>query len=124
MTRDGKEVVSKCRKCGKSHAPRQCPAFGKMCFDCGKNNHFSNMCLKKKVSAIEKRKSSDINVDYTIDDEPLFLGAVNNKPSNANDNDSKTFVVEQHSIKFKINTGSQVNIFPLSLFLKLNKAKL
>ena len=34
----------KCGKCGHSHLPKQCPAYGKECFKCRKKNHFSKLC--------------------------------------------------------------------------------
>ena len=30
-----------CKYCGRSHAPRQCSAFGKVCRKCGGSNHFA-----------------------------------------------------------------------------------
>ena len=37
-----------CKYCGLDHPPRQCPAYGKICNNCGLRNHFSKMCLQKK----------------------------------------------------------------------------
>ena len=40
----------KCGKCGQSHAakPREiCPAYGAKCYQCGKQNHYGNMCRRK-----------------------------------------------------------------------------
>ena len=30
-----------CRRCGYTHGPANCPAFGEKCHKCGKENHFS-----------------------------------------------------------------------------------
>ena len=30
----------KCKFCGHTHKPRQCPAYGKICHLCGRKNHF------------------------------------------------------------------------------------
>ena len=72
MKRNDKQHEStfKCKYCGKSHAPKQCPAFGKKCHNCGKNNHFFKVCQKKKVFGVEENKTSEHL-------EPLFIGAVN-----------------------------------------------
>ncbi|GFX56314.1 transposon Tf2-9 polyprotein [Trichonephila clavipes] len=35
-----------CKKCGRKHKPRECPAFGKICAKCKKKNHFAAKCLK------------------------------------------------------------------------------
>ncbi len=42
--------LGKCTKCGRHHAPDQCPAQGKKCMKCGKANHFKVMC-RSKVTA-------------------------------------------------------------------------
>ena len=36
-----------CGKCGTSHLPRECPAWGKKCHKCGNKNHFSTQCRSK-----------------------------------------------------------------------------
>jgi hypothetical protein len=33
-----------CPKCGTSHPPRACPAYGRKCKKCGKNGHFEKCC--------------------------------------------------------------------------------
>ena len=38
-------VINNCKYWGKQHKVQQCPAFGKMCRNCGKRNHFENVCL-------------------------------------------------------------------------------
>ena len=42
---------SNCKFCGHSHNKGECPAFGKMCNCCGRNNHFESKCTQtpKKV---------------------------------------------------------------------------
>ncbi len=41
------------------HIPRSCPAYGKICNSCGKNNHFAKCCkadvAKKKVHTVEEQ---------------------------------------------------------------------
>ena len=45
-----------CGKCGTSHPPRECPAWGKKCHKCGNKNHFSTQC-RSKQSGTGNRKS-------------------------------------------------------------------
>ena len=40
-----------CGKCGTSHPPRECPAWGKKCHKCGNKNHFSTQCRSKQSGA-------------------------------------------------------------------------
>ena len=37
-----------CSKCGTSHPPRECPAWGKKYHKCGNKNHFSTQCRSKR----------------------------------------------------------------------------
>ena len=56
----------KCDKCGLIHKPKECPAFGKRCYRCGKDNHYARLCRKtsKKVDEIEYQGDySDIQFD-------------------------------------------------------------
>ena len=36
-----------CGRCGQSHLPRECPAWGKYCHKCGNKNHFSTCCRSR-----------------------------------------------------------------------------
>jgi hypothetical protein len=38
------QQANACDYCGKSHAPRSCPAFGKICTKCGRDNHYAVVC--------------------------------------------------------------------------------
>ena len=37
-----------CFRCGRSHKPMQCPAYGQKCLNCYGLNHFARMCNKAK----------------------------------------------------------------------------
>ena len=47
QSRDNKKG---CHNCGSKHQPKHCPAFGKECYHCKKENHFSNMCRSRQCS--------------------------------------------------------------------------
>ena len=36
-------------KCGQSHSPRECPAWGKKCRKCGNKNHFTTCCRTRDI---------------------------------------------------------------------------
>lgn len=50
-----------CKKCGYRHKKFSCPAFGKKCSNCNKDNHFAKGCPKRQekrnVHAVEKKMS-------------------------------------------------------------------
>ena len=47
-----------CGKCGTSHPPRECPAYGKKCHKCGNKNHFSTQCRSKQSRGGDRRSRS------------------------------------------------------------------
>jgi hypothetical protein len=49
-----------CARCGTSHPPRSCPAYGRKCKKCGKNGHFEKCCWAT-VNAVNA-----VNVGATI----------------------------------------------------------
>ena len=47
-----------CGKCGTSHPPRECPAWGKKCHKCGNKNHFSTQRRSKQSGGGDRRSHS------------------------------------------------------------------
>ena len=47
-----------CGKCGMSHPPRECPAWGKKCHKCGNKNHYSTQCRSKQSRAGNRKPHS------------------------------------------------------------------
>lgn len=68
------EYKSKCRNCGRAHAPRQCKAFRAKCFECGKNGHFAEVCESKGVNKqttgrnYDRVKTETENINQVTDD--------------------------------------------------------
>ena len=44
-----------CGKCGQSHLPRECPAWGKKCHKCGNKNHFTMCCRMRDIEESQDR---------------------------------------------------------------------
>ena len=107
---------SLCKNCGLQHLKKQCPAFGKQCRKCNKLNHFAKCCrgAKRKVEAVEQSESSPKS-------DLMFVGAIdhNKKTELGTDECYTTLDIDGHSVKFKVDTGSQVNILPSSVYKQL-----
>ena len=59
-------VINNCKYCGKQQKIKQSPAFGKMCRNCGKRNHFANVCRlssSKSMHQIEAEAEDDDDND-------------------------------------------------------------
>ncbi|KAF4521525.1 hypothetical protein B566_EDAN012214 [Ephemera danica] len=92
-----------CSFCGRVHARRACPAYGKDCSYCGKKNHFASVCRGKPRKKAVEEVVVEENEVFDIDD--LYIGAVSD--------DGKTpwrtqIVVGKTSIDMKIDSGADV----------------
>lgn len=58
QNRDG-ATNGKCTRCQKNHKPRECPAYGKKCKNCGKVGHFAVGCRVKTVKEISQNKNDN-----------------------------------------------------------------
>ena len=109
-----------CGNCGLAHPRKQCPAYGKQCLKCNKFNHFAKLCrsASRKTDAIEQAEWCEDHSD-SDDGESLFIDAIKNDTEISNNDCYTTLPVEGTPIKFKVDTGSQVNILPVSVYHKL-----
>ena len=66
---DSEDEFKSCKICGLQHPPNRCPAYGEVCFKCGKKNHFSRMCGKyAKKGYTRFTKKSVAELELTDDD--------------------------------------------------------
>ena len=99
--------IQDCRRCGRSHKVRQCPAYGKQCRACGLMNHFSAVCMKRRTNRAvneatyngysDEEDTKDINVDAIDSVACKSVWYVD------------IFVLD-HKVVAKVDTGAQVNI--------------
>lgn len=120
-----------CKYCGTLHKRRKCPAFGKTCLKCNKLNHFASVCLtsQRRIEYTEVRPQAQHESDY----EDFFIGIVeqteyhtdtseeNTKLSDTKDQDWFISLQSNGStIQYKMDTGAQANMLPLSTYHQLN----
>ncbi|CAC5421269.1 unnamed protein product [Mytilus coruscus] len=89
-----------CGKCGTTHERRNCPAYD------------------KNVHGLDEYSSCE------SDGENYFVGAVNRKTEIKENACFSSFKLQGKTVQFKIDTGAQVNILPLSIYKKLSNLKL
>ena len=112
--------TSICRNCGYQHKRDKCPAFGKRCNKCHKFNHFARYCRSSKgVSTLTQKEEEEEHSDA----DELVVGTLNAKQTvEMGVNECfASFRVQDRVIKFKIDTGSQVNVMPLSEYNQMHR---
>lgn len=97
---------TRCRWCGRDTHPRtSCPARSKVCTNCHKKGHFSEVCLSKRVDFVE---APGPNVG--------FLGIVTSPQVNSWEVD---VLIQSEPVRFKIDTGADETVIPPAVFNKL-----
>ncbi len=98
-----KALYCECWNCGYKHEPKKeaCPAIGKMCNKCNKNNHFAGKCRSKhSVKAVADQ------------DEVYRTGS-----SNLDDTQLVTLKLDSGNyLRFQVDTGAQCNVIPFGLY--------
>ena len=114
-----------CSKCNRKHSKTdKCPAQGKQCNKCNKCNHFANKCLSEKVNRVHEVECHHEN-ELETDDE-FVIDCIQCDTNIPSDNQAFCSLVvgsKQKSVKFKLDTGSQVNILPKSVYKSLDGCK-
>ncbi|CAG9795814.1 unnamed protein product [Diatraea saccharalis] len=114
-----KPVMIDCFRCGSKHISNKCPAYGKKCSKCNKNNHFAKMC-KTRTHVINRHINEVTQDDREQDNasERLYIYTISHNKKHW----IKTIEVgtEKLTIDFKIDTGAESCILPLSIFKKIN----
>lgn len=100
----------KCGKCNRRHEPRKCPAYQKICHKCKKKNHFA-VCCKLKTSEGIEVEASEGNSDFEI---------LEVHPSRKSEEWVISAMISGKEIQLKVDTGSQANLLPLSLYKKIS----
>ena len=137
-----KQPVKKCGKCGTSHPPKRCPAFGTICNFCRKQNHWSKCCRSvnrdthtsvnqsqrrrwRSQSRSRNRQSSSVTVneaeasaDETESDE-LHISACE---SGVESSWRKEFVIQGTKVNCKLDTGAEANVMSFEVFSRLKNA--
>ena len=117
-----------CGQCGRTHKPKECPAYGQQCSICHKFNHFAKVCrsrhiltqVHRKVQQQTKKKIhvvDDFNYDSdnesTLSLDPLQIDGL------AEQSWFSTISTSNGDMTFKLDTGAEANVIPTRLYKKM-----
>ena len=134
--------IRNCKYCGKSHNRGNCPTFGKKCQKCGKENLFKSVCKsgsdnkhdhsryrpkqkgkgKKKFHEISEQNNEGVMDDLAEQVQSLFYNDVHFNAINTRMHTSikcETPDGRSSDHTFKVDTGADGNLMPISMFTKL-----
>ena len=98
----GINMITNCAYCGRQHERRACPAFGKACISCGKQNHFAAVCKSKTRSVKEVVTEGE----ETVDLDEIYLCAIEEKGCDPWKNEIKIGTL---TLKMKVDSGADVS---------------
>ena len=135
-------TIPNCKYCDKAHNKGNCPACGKKCQKCGHENHFKAMCKSGSKSNEGKRDHSKqrfkkgkgkkfhgvckdnegVMDDLTEQVQSLFyndvrFNAINTRMHTSVECETPDGKCSENT--FKIDTGADGNLMPISLFTRL-----
>lgn len=89
-----------CEYCGGIHIKFKCPAYGQRCAKCKRMNHFARVC---RVYTVQENSIDQVRGDSYSD---------------AMDDWCQDVVINNSQIKFKLDTGADVNVLPRRFLLQ------
>ena len=112
-------IKQSCRYCGSSHPPRQFTTYEKMYAECGKVNHFKEVCRHRKnrtVHDLEKKQDQQHEIEDHIDIVNIHSIIFNRKwvviTAIQKTSSNQVSIIEP----YKVDTCSGGNIMPLHLY--------
>lgn len=122
-----------CRRCGRNHGKKACPAYGKKCTRCGRDGHLAEMCKSKdsrqnqsskkpaKVHMVQDEQSSN-----SEDEDDFYINAIDEDDqtrATTNQDDERNWfekiVIGTIPTKIKLDSGAQCNVIAKSLAKKV-----
>ena len=111
-----------CKYCGKQHAAGKCPAYGKQCKNCFKQNHFASVCKSARcVNQLADDSSDDSDQNTT---NHFFIGSVKSSAKSK----SVLSVLKMRlphtrgwcEVECQLDTGASCNVMSKEDFLRMS----
>ena len=115
----GSGINRKCKYCGGMHEynKQKCPAYGKICRKCQKQNHFAAVCRSKKPARINNIEYLSYSSDY----DEINMVSKDEEKSNTKQLGTKSFskrlyaiiTIGNQPVNFQLDSGATCNVISL-----------
>ena len=119
------ERMIQCKFCGKTQLQDKlkCPAWGKQCASCGKQNHFAVTCRSKSQNAPRRRTVHTLEADSDSDEYVAYV-EVQETVSAVDDGKHSnkllaTMILNGVEVKFQLDSGATVNLMPEEIYKRV-----
>lgn len=118
---ESSRTYKQCYRCGgRYHIKSNCPAMGKICNLCKKENHYAKVCKTKSRNVNVVTSNEVENVNCQNENNNLFLGIVNQINYVGKEWSVEVIFMDSNKKEnFKIDTGAQANCMSLNTFRKI-----
>ena len=130
-----KSKITLCGQCGRTHRPKECPAYGQECTKCHKLHHFARVCRSRRNPANSQPTSHPPMKSQVAHSKNVFT--LEDSELHSSDNESNllidpiridgltkpsawlsTLSTPQGNITLKLDTGAEANILPTATYNK------
>lgn len=127
-------IINNCKNCGNSHLAKKekCPAFGQLCHNCKKMNHFKKCCrqrcqyvqkkanYKKAVQELEIEKPPAFDDTFYVDGVEFdkCVDTVNSFMAEQEEG-FVTLHINKTPIEVKVDTGAKCNVMSQTTFKRI-----
>ena len=112
------KLVNNYRFCGKTHGPRKCPAYGKVCSKCSKQNHFAAVCRSKTDQSAPVLNIEDQEIDDIFFVQQTLPVSCDIKEVH------ETVLINGNVARMQIDTGAIVSVILSRMWREWNQLKL
>ena len=105
---------STCSYCGYIHPPQRCPVYGKMCGECGRENHLSTVCRAPRQAAYRLEEQGNgqtnrVNTDHFIHNSSHIRSWIKTKLNTSS-------FYNNINVMYKLDTGRNNDSIPFHIF--------
>ncbi|KAL4113758.1 hypothetical protein QTP88_017331 [Uroleucon formosanum] len=120
------KFINDCTRCGRSHKVNDCPAYGKICTQCGLKNHFRNKCRKGEISVLKiQGQINNIETDnMCVSIDALKIMNTENNVINNNKSWIEKIRINDMETKIKLDTGAELNVISVEMIKKMKDIQL